>query len=44
MSRQHQKSRSTLAGFVKFFYNAFKSIFVSQSKDDFVRLKNFISS
>ena len=29
---------------VKFFYNAFKSVFTSESKNDFVRLKNFIAS
>jgi len=33
-----------MPSFVKFFYNAFKTVFTSESKNDFARLKNFIAS
>ncbi len=44
MKNTNQKSVVQLSALVKFLRNAFKSIFASESKNEFARLKNFIAS
>jgi hypothetical protein len=44
MKNTNQKPGLQLSAVVKFVCNAFKSIFASESKNEFVRLKNFIAS
>ena len=44
MKNSPKKSTTRLPSIAKFLRNAFKSIFIVESKNDFARLKNFIGS
>jgi hypothetical protein len=44
MKNPTQPKSSSMPSLVKFFFNAFKSVFTSESQNEFSRLKNFIAS
>jgi len=43
-NKKHLLATSKTTLMLKYFYRAFKSIFISESKNNFARLKNYISS